>query len=671
MRVLSIYISFLILIASCTFASDDAGTESPFSMGAGARELALGGSNLAFGDIATAPYWNPSRLAQAERITLGGFYSRLYDSDVSYQYLGCVIPTLSYGSFGLGVFRLGIGGIEKRDANNLMLGHIQDERLRFNLAYGVTFSRYNFGLALNLEHHSLDKYTATSSPGVNLSISRQYLTNLDWLSQFSIALVGRNLVKTSSKLANENISYPISGDLGFAITLLPKPSWNHSLTLTTKLTKVDKIKPTFAAGLEYGFSRFFYLRGGLNNTKLSLGGGLSYKSLSFDYAFVNRDLDNLHMFNVTLFLGTSITEKRQLRVQKQEKKFNSMMNEQLSANNNSIVNELVSKGKEFIKTDNLNDAEYYFDRALFLARINSIDTTKIYQLATDTKSRLLEITRRQNFQQYYDSAQVKFKIQDYLGARYYGNLALSEYPDSKETSDLLKQLDDIIQRNASREEMIQNHLLLVDSLLSYGDLDQAYITVQTVKRFDENDKRVNSALKKVKFERYREAASKAYSEANFDLATANIDSALVLFPQHQICLELRNRINRHLENSHTNITKNNEAKPKLLSEALNREVKESYKSGQDFFEQGKLQQAVNEWEQVERLAPNYEAVRKYLVNAYNFVGVELYSQNQFKEAIDTWEKARKIDPGNVEVKEYIKRTKNELRRLNELSNNSN
>jgi len=51
------------LLAGPTVAGNDGGTTSPFNLGAGSRDLALGGANIAVASGYTAPYWNPARLA--------------------------------------------------------------------------------------------------------------------------------------------------------------------------------------------------------------------------------------------------------------------------------------------------------------------------------------------------------------------------------------------------------------------------------------------------------------------------------------------------------------------------------------------------------------------------------------------------------------------------------
>ncbi len=302
-----ILLNFIMVVPAM---ADNGGTQSPFSFGAGSRDLALGGAALATSDPATAAYWNASGLARVERISLGAFHCRLYDSDVTYQYLGVAFPTLDMGGFGLGVFRLGVGGIEKRDDKNLLLGETDDNRLAFYLGYGRSLSGYDIGLALILEHHSLDKYKATSSPGLNFSISRRFAMGWSQLPEMVACVNGRNLLRPGLKLSDENMPDPYTVDAGVSLKLVPSAGWNQTIALSARVTKVDQIDPRMALGLEYSLGNLLQLRGGVNDAQLSLGGGLRIKSIRFDYALVNRELGSLHTFSFTFDFGLPLTDQR-------------------------------------------------------------------------------------------------------------------------------------------------------------------------------------------------------------------------------------------------------------------------------------------------------------------------------------------------------------------------
>jgi tetratricopeptide (TPR) repeat protein len=661
------FIFCLLVPVTSVVASYDGGTVSPFNFGAGAHDLALGGAGIAVSDFATAPFWNASRLARAERFSMSGFHSRLYDSDVAYQYAGLVMPTLDFGVLGAGVFRLGIDGIEKRDAGNLLLGEIEDNRLGFYLAYGRTISGYDVGLALTMEHHSLDNYSANSSPGLNLSIGRRIVPRFERLRHITIALNGRNLVRPSFKLDYESISYPLEATAGISVGLAPNPNWDQLVTVSASLTNIDWVDPRLAVGIEYSFRELLHLCGGMRDGRFSFGMGLGYKAIKFDYALVDRDLGSLHMFSITTAFGKPLAEKREIRAKQREAEFNNLMSKSLATRNHEMISELVQSGKELLEAGDLVEASSHFDRALFLARGSNIDTTHIYDLAVEAQRRLDDLTRQQRFKQHMDSAQAKYDAGDYLTAEYFASLAMVEKPNSTVAANLAQQASTAMDRSMSREETIQSRLRAADSLLSYGQAGQALAIIGDLSELAPLDNRVERARVKAEFEQWRAIASAAYSGEDFEAAVAALDSALALFPGHQWCLDLRNRITSRIDrpSDETSMVGTDTREP--LSAELQKEIDFVYMTAQELFKKGDLIQAIGHWEKVERLAPNYLSVRKYLVNAYKFVGVESYGKNKLQEAVVVWKKAIQLDPDNSEVRNFITRTETEIRKLKELS----
>jgi tetratricopeptide (TPR) repeat protein len=215
--------------------------------------------------------------------------------------------------------------------------------------------------------------------------------------------------------------------------------------------------------------------------------------------------------------------------------------------------------------------------------------------------------------------------------------------------------------------MIENRLLVIDSLMSYGKVNEALAKIEPLRPIAKTDPRVRLTLKKVEFEHWKEKASAAFSISDYTSADEALDSALSRFPNQPWCLNLRLQIDSELGRTKAIVSQAKEEVPEKLSPQLLREVDEAYKNGQKLFKEGKLPEAVSQWEKVERLAPDYMSVRQYLVNAYKFVGVELYGQNHLNEAIDIWKKAAKLAPDNIEIEGYIRRTENERLKLQELS----
>jgi tetratricopeptide (TPR) repeat protein len=667
MRRLYIYIFVLFLIGGNVLGDNDAGTQSPFSLGVGARELSLGGSNRAICDESMAPFWNASRLARAKHYSLGVFHSYLFDTDAAYQYLGIVFPTMDYGVFGAGIFRLGIGDIEKRDINNMRLGTFDDSRLAVYLAYAKTISSFDVGLTVTMEHHSIDQYSTTSSPGLNVSVNHQFdLTNETFRNVY-ISLNCRNLIQPNMKLIEESVKYPIEADLGATLEFKPFKKWNHSALFSTSIVKTDYISPSLEVGLEYSINNMLHLRSGVRKGSYSFGTGISFKGFEFDYAVLERDLGFLHMFTLKTAFGTSFKEKRITRARQREVEFNGIMNDRLMIHNREMVENLVQYGKKMLEDGNLVEANNGFDRALFLTRSSGFDTTLISELADDAARRLEDIYTKQRFAMYMDSAQKKFNIEDYWSAKYFAQMALAEIPNSNEARKIINQSNNIIEETSTIEETIKKQLWAMDSLLNYGMIEEAVFIAENLTEIAPENERIRQTLKEVKFEQYKKKASDEFASRNFDKALTAVDSALILFPGHQWCRNLKKQINKAIDISKITVKPIVTADPESVSPEIEKEAQNAYKSAQEYFKNGDLSQAIKYWKKTERLIPNYQSVRSYLVNAYKFVGVDYYGKNQLEEAVGIWYKAAKLDPDNKEIESYIKRTEAEIQKLKELS----
>ncbi len=667
MKKLLLPIIWLLFFAQHSAASDGAGTESPFSLGAGARDIALGGANIARSSNWTAPFWNASSLVHADRFSLGGFHSRLFASDVSYQYLGAVYPTIDFGTFGIGIFRLGVDGIEKRDVNNLRLGEFSDNRLGVYLAYGRSFVSYDFGLAIMFEHHSIDNYVSTSSPGINLSVGRNWDINFWKFKDLAVVINGQNLIRPGIRLADEVVKYPYRIDFGLSATFLPTQQSEHSALVSAAFSKTDFMDPTLSLGIEYQFQNLLFIRGGLNHNNLSYGLGLNYNMLSFDYVVVDRDLGALHMFNLTSEFGASVKEKRLTRAARQEKEIISLMSKRLVEQNEKMVLQLVDEGKMYLAEGDLQKSLNKFDRALFLASSSNRDTVEIANYVGDVRMRLDDVLRKSRYSAFLDSAWVNINAQDFLAGRYFANLALNEVSNSEEADSLFNLADLNLKKELSEDQLIETRLEQADSLITFGNFELAINLLESLEENDRANSRVTSAMNRARFEQWRSITLDNFDKRKYQTARKSLDSALAIYPGHQWCNEML----RKIENVIKRVNRKKapvENKPLVkLSAEMKKEVEENYLRGQKLFKEGNLKEAVNYWEKVEAKARNYKQNRKYLINAYKYVGVEFYSKNLLEEAIEVWQKASKLDPDNQEIAGYINRTENEIKKLMELS----
>ena len=417
-----ILLSILLVVTITSInATEDGGTESPFNFGFGARELSLGGANITSVSPATAVFWNSSQLASTEFIEVTSFYSRLFQSDVIYQYAGLAYPTTNSGTFGFGISRLGVSGINKRDINNFDIGEFDDTKLGLYLAFGKKISSYNVGIMFNIEQHSIDQYKKTSMPGLNLSISRKFKINSSLFNNLKAVFKFSNIIKPSMKLVNETVTYPSKLQLGLSTNLLLPDRWNSDLSFYSHISKVENLSTKISLGLEYSIYETLSLRGGLREASLSVGTGINYKMIHFDYAFVSRDLGAIHMFSLTSAFGSSISEKRVRQHKQEEQKFNQLMTNRLEEKNNIMISELTKSGHKHLQENKLNEALSDFKRSLFLTKSNNMDTTEIAEIIQKISAEIREIEINKSYSLLIDTAKIKFNETNYLESKYFAS----------------------------------------------------------------------------------------------------------------------------------------------------------------------------------------------------------------------------------------------------------
>lgn len=661
----------MLVVVSAVNGAENGGTESPFNFGFGARELSLGGSNITHASPSAAVFWNSSRLARAEHFEITGYHSKLYQSDVAYQYMGLVYPTLDYGSFGIGIARLGISGINKRDENNFDMGSFDDSRLGIYLAYGKSTSNYDIGIMFNIESHSIDNYSNTSSPGVNISLSKSFAIDNSFINQFSTSIQYSNLLKPTMKLTEESVTYPGQLQLGLSTNLLSVDNSKNDLKLYTRFSKTDNISLAFSSGVEYTYNNILNLRTGIREGKPSYGAGLYYGLLSFDYAFVNRDLGAIHMFSVTSSFGMSVADKREMRIQKEEEKFNRLMSKRLEDKNNSMIADLSESAKKHMDANEFTDALSDYQRLLFLTKSNNQDTTDIVVLIDEISMKIEQNNLEDRYANFLDSAYTRYANTNYIEAKYYSNLALEIKSESKSANQILDSCNYYIAKQLTEKELLESQILVVDSLLNYGNINKAFRILSELYTIAPDDQRIQRLNVRTKFEKFRNQAESAYSADNLSQAKQFLLSAEKIYPGHQWCHDFADMLEE--QSIKSVIPAKLPAVPNVpvvLSENIKQEAAELYRKGQDRFESGDLVAAVSYWEQVENLASDYKSVRQYLVNAYKFLGIEFYGKNKLQDAVAVWKKAEHLQPDNDEIKTYINRTLNEINKMKELTYDS-
>ncbi|MEW5874876.1 MAG: hypothetical protein AB1752_06825 [Candidatus Zixiibacteriota bacterium] len=666
MRTAALLLSVCLLMAAPAAAEDD-GTQSPFRFGFGARDLSLGGADVSGCDFSTAAFWNASRLAQAPKAQISLFHANLFESDVNYDYAGIVWPTLDFGSVGIGIARLGVGGIERRDAGNVLLGELSDERLGLYLGYGRTIAGYDLGLTITMEHHQVDRYSATSSPGLDLSVTRRFPMSLGWFRGASFSLDGGNLLNPTTDLVAETVRYPRRYAGSASVDLRPGKASVHSIRLSARLEGSIRNEARSAFGAEYSMGQSLQLRGGLRNGDLSVGAGIAVRSVRLDYGLVGRDLGSVHMFTLSTAFGPTVSERKRHRSERQEQEFQRVMARQLQDQNSTLIDNLIAEGDSALSAGAHEEALRRFDRALFLVRTNGSDTNAVAAKLETALARVRADEREHRYANLVDSATAAYRTNEFLGARYYAELAMREKPEG-DSAGILRDLAVVaLETITARDQFISERLRTIDSMQAMGDNANALAAAQALDQYTPGNSNIAALLRRIRFEMFRSLAIRRHAEGKTSLAQAALDSASMLYPRHQWCEDFTGQLHAARQRRDTPPPTPAVSQPVKLSRELAAETEAAYRGGRSAFEAGRLQEAIEQWEQVERVAPGYESVRDYLIKAYRLVGVELYGQNDLQAALAMWRNAERLDPANSEIRAFIARAEAELGRLKELS----
>jgi tetratricopeptide (TPR) repeat protein len=291
-------------------AVEDAGVEGPFALGVGARAMSLGRAYTGLADDANAVYWNPGALGHLERKEISTLYLPLGDAS-DYAFAAFVDPVAGFGTFGLGVAGLWVGGIPKTDAGDNDLGTISDMQAQFLIAYGRTFwDRLSAGFALKVNYHSLDGHTETGlsvDPGIYYDAGR-------WLPGLSLGAVLANAWSSPMTLVAEPDIDPAEARLGLAYSRALDSKGDHRLLATLEGHKSEYTRAQLHGGLEYQAYRLASLRAGWDADRLTAGVGLVVWDGTLDYAVIfTADAKLIQVMSLGWRFGNTLGEEMQLR----------------------------------------------------------------------------------------------------------------------------------------------------------------------------------------------------------------------------------------------------------------------------------------------------------------------------------------------------------------------
>lgn len=357
-RILS---TILITFFSATaFAQNqDAGQESIFSYGVGARALGLGGAYIAAPNDASAVYWNPGGLDHLERKSATMFYSNLPFGG-QYNFIAYAHPTTNFGTFGAAVLRVGID-FDNNATNGELLGQATFANTQFLFSYGKQLPlNFSAGLSVKIEQQSFSLANGTATGrGVGADFGLVYKPQFDMelLQNTSVGVIIQNAVPPIIKTGEANESIPRSYKFGLAKTLHLGAREDH-VSFYSDLEFVVNKTPKFHLGAEYAYQGMAMLRAGFTDNQVVFGAGALVGQFELDYSygkFANGPLvDASHRISISIEFGPTKAEMIEQEQRRRDQEiadrvnFETRLRNQVEVQNNlDAANTLFQQGKFF------------------------------------------------------------------------------------------------------------------------------------------------------------------------------------------------------------------------------------------------------------------------------------------------------------------------------------
>ena len=587
MRRYLLHIALLLALAAPALAGEtDAGRESPFSLGAGARALGMGGGFTALADGGSVVYYNPAGLSLLEYQQFSFMHATLFEGTI-YDFGSWVVPISDQEGFGIGFMRIGTDDITRRE-DFVDQGQFDYSFSQMMFSYGhELFSQAALGVTFKVINQSVDKLSDYAY-GADVGASAR-ITNYLRLGVIARDLVSPKIVLDSS---SETLPWSVSG--GFGLENL-RVSDQLKFNASFDLEKFEDRSLKVHAGGEAVFHNYYSVRAGYDRDNLTLGVGARIDRLQIDYAFKQMDvIGDSHRFSISLMVGKSMTQRREERqrrltppapppISEEEKRFLS----------------LKDKGDAFFRQLQFDSALVYYDEALaihddneqILEAIDAIERARQSQAEQQAKLRIAQQELRQFVERYLSQAVVFYDKKYYPAALDLLELILEIDPQQQKALALKEEITAVMKAEVNQYEqqakVAEREGRTIDAIDAYNRV--LYLEPDNKPIQDAKQK----ALATLDVPQKINLGIKLFTEGKYSESKQRFESVLQVNPKEQVATEYLKKIEAAQEQASS-----------LEDLQRDRQIWDLYLEGIRYMRNNEYQKAIDVWEQVLKAYPN-------------------------------------------------------------------
>jgi tetratricopeptide (TPR) repeat protein len=589
------------------------GTRSVFSIGAGARAIALGGAFSAIGDDASVLYYNPAALRTCRYPGVVLNHIQLFSdfSDAAYDFVGLVYPTISAGSIGLGVMTVGTGGIKGFDEFSRETGELSYRESQMILGYALDLPWRQIGdVTLGSSVKVLSQRVGESSAaGTGLDVGFVYRPK--YVRRLSIGCNLQDIVGAETKLVTltDKVDRTIMVGAGYTY-----PFQNgSSLSLALQMNAPQRDDTELRFGAEYMFKNFVSVRVGYDSEMITAGLGVAWRGFSFDYGYFSRDeAGSSHPVSLSSRIGESIDEKiasqERRRLVEEERRVQQILASRISGH--------VNEAERYRKEGALGKALDELKIALEYDPTNTAvsDTLAVVErtILAEEQARTQDAEKAALIGQHFRLGLDYYSKDDYaLSRAEWRNVLALDSTNANAREYLVKtdeKLGALAEEHRARAIDLEQRGQLAAALGEWNvvrTLDPESVEAKQAadrinQRLDELSRDYTQTSKKLKVMELFDGAVKAFGDGNYADASAQLGELLRLEPTHAEGRKLLLRSQRRM----TPLTDKEKAQVRAL-----------YIEGMKFFTQSKYPSAIEQWKKILDIDPDNESVSKNIEEA--------------------------------------------------------